>query len=214
LRLTTAQPRFDATVERALAYALPFIVSGVRVSWARALVGIMVAEFFGSFAGFGFAILSASQTFDTARVLGYALCHAPRQLLWQLVSMRRERHFGECGSNSRTPRGGWIVPESKSDILGNRLPWHQARFLKDDADVGTRSHNGPSVEQHVARSRVAQAGDKPQQGALAAAARSENADYLLPIGREAQRPECAEIVKGFYQMADIQHESDRSRLVQ
>jgi NitT/TauT family transport system permease protein len=52
-------------------YALPFIVSGVRVSWARALVGIVVAEFFGSFAGFGFAILSASQTFDTARVLGY-----------------------------------------------------------------------------------------------------------------------------------------------
>lgn len=52
-------------------YALPFIVSGVRVAWARALVGIVVAEFFGSFAGFGFAILSASQTFDTARVLGY-----------------------------------------------------------------------------------------------------------------------------------------------
>jgi NitT/TauT family transport system permease protein len=54
-------------------YALPFIVSGVRVAWARALVGIVVAEFFGSFAGFGFAILSASQTFDTARVLGYVL---------------------------------------------------------------------------------------------------------------------------------------------
>ena len=54
-------------------FALPFIVSGIRVAWARALVGIVVAEFFGSFAGFGFAILSASQTFDTARVL--ALCH-------------------------------------------------------------------------------------------------------------------------------------------
>lgn len=54
-------------------YALPFIVSGIRVAWARALVGIVVAEFFGSFAGFGFAILSASQTFDTARVLGYVI---------------------------------------------------------------------------------------------------------------------------------------------
>ena len=54
-------------------YALPFIVSGKRVAWARALVGIVVAEFFGSFAGFGFAILSASQTFDTARVLGYVM---------------------------------------------------------------------------------------------------------------------------------------------
>lgn len=54
-------------------FALPFIVSGIRVAWARALVGIVVAEFFGSFAGFGFAIMSASQTFDTARVLGYVM---------------------------------------------------------------------------------------------------------------------------------------------
>jgi ABC-type nitrate/sulfonate/bicarbonate transport system permease component len=54
-------------------FALPFIVSGIRVAWARALVGIVVAEFFGSFAGFGFAILSASQTFDTARVLAYVI---------------------------------------------------------------------------------------------------------------------------------------------
>jgi ABC-type nitrate/sulfonate/bicarbonate transport system permease component len=54
-------------------FALPFIVSGVRVAWARALVGIVVAEFFGSFAGFGFAIMAASQTFDTARVLGYVI---------------------------------------------------------------------------------------------------------------------------------------------
>lgn len=56
-----------------LPYALPFVVSGIRVAWARALVGIVVAEFFGSFAGFGFAILSAGQTFDTARVLGYVI---------------------------------------------------------------------------------------------------------------------------------------------
>lgn len=54
-------------------FALPFIVSGIRVAWARALVGIVVAEFFGSFAGFGYAIMSASQTFDTARVLGYVI---------------------------------------------------------------------------------------------------------------------------------------------
>jgi NitT/TauT family transport system permease protein len=54
-------------------FALPFIVSGIRVAWARALVGIVVAEFFGSFAGFGYAIMAASQTFDTARVLGYVI---------------------------------------------------------------------------------------------------------------------------------------------
>ncbi|UJQ93570.1 ABC transporter permease [Mariluticola halotolerans] len=54
-------------------YALPFIVSGVRVAWARALVGIVVAEFFGSFAGFGFAVMAASQTFDTATLLAYVI---------------------------------------------------------------------------------------------------------------------------------------------
>lgn len=54
-------------------YALPFIVSGVRVAWARALVGIVVAEFFGSFAGFGFAVMAAGQTFDTATLLAYVI---------------------------------------------------------------------------------------------------------------------------------------------
>ncbi len=56
-----------------LPYALPFIVGGVRVAWARALVGIIVAEFFGSFAGFGFAILAAEQTFDTGVLLAYVI---------------------------------------------------------------------------------------------------------------------------------------------
>lgn len=56
-----------------LPYALPFIVGGIRVAWARVLVGIIVAEFFGSFAGFGFAILAAGQTFDTATLLGYVI---------------------------------------------------------------------------------------------------------------------------------------------
>ena len=56
-----------------LPFALPFIVSGVRVAWARALVGIIVAEFFGSFAGFGFAILAAEQTFATAVLRAYVI---------------------------------------------------------------------------------------------------------------------------------------------
>lgn len=54
-------------------YALPFIVSGIRVAWARALVGIVVAEFFGSFAGFGYAVMAAGQTFDTATLLAYVI---------------------------------------------------------------------------------------------------------------------------------------------
>ena len=74
-------------------YALPFIVSGVRVAWARALVGIVVAEFFGSFAGFGFAIMSASQTFDTARVLGYVIVLGAMGLIGSIAFAALERHL-------------------------------------------------------------------------------------------------------------------------
>lgn len=54
-----------------LPYALPFLVGGIRVAWARALVGVVVAEFFGSFAGYGYAIMAAGQSFDTATLLAY-----------------------------------------------------------------------------------------------------------------------------------------------
>jgi len=74
-------------------YALPFIVSGIRVAWARALVGIVVAEFFGSFAGFGFAILSASQTFDTARVLGYVFVLGAMGLFGSIIFASLERRL-------------------------------------------------------------------------------------------------------------------------
>lgn len=74
-------------------YALPYIVSGIRVAWARALVGIVVAEFFGSFAGFGFAILSASQTFDTARVLCYVLVLGAMGLLGSMAFAVLERRL-------------------------------------------------------------------------------------------------------------------------
>ena len=74
-------------------YALPFIVSGIRVAWARALVGIVVAEFFGSFAGFGFAILSASQTFDTARVLCYVIVLGVMGLFGSILFATVERRL-------------------------------------------------------------------------------------------------------------------------
>jgi NitT/TauT family transport system permease protein len=48
--------------------ALPFIIVGLRLGIARALVGIVVAEFFGARAGIGFMILMSAQTFDTASV--------------------------------------------------------------------------------------------------------------------------------------------------
>ena len=76
-----------------LPYALPFVVSGVRVAWARALVGIIVAEFFGSFAGFGFAILAAEQTFDTAVLLAYVIILGMMGLLGSLLFEALERRL-------------------------------------------------------------------------------------------------------------------------
>ncbi len=46
--------------------ALPFIIAGLRLGMARALVGVVVAELFGAKAGLGFLILASSQVFDTA----------------------------------------------------------------------------------------------------------------------------------------------------
>lgn len=74
-------------------YALPFIVSGIRVAWARCLVGIVVAEFFGSFAGFGFAILSAGQTFDTATLLAYVIVLGVMGLLGSLFFTALEKRL-------------------------------------------------------------------------------------------------------------------------
>ncbi|HLI22397.1 MAG TPA: ABC transporter permease [Stellaceae bacterium] len=46
--------------------ALPFIVAGLRQGVARGLVGVVVAELFGSHAGLGYLILISGQEFDAA----------------------------------------------------------------------------------------------------------------------------------------------------
>jgi len=46
--------------------AIPFIIGGLRLGVARALVGVVVAELFGARAGLGFMILNSTQNFDTA----------------------------------------------------------------------------------------------------------------------------------------------------
>lgn len=83
-------------------YALPFIVSGIRVAWARALVGIVVAEFFGSFAGFGFAVMAAGQTFDTATLLTYVIVLGAMGLVGSMIFQSLETRLAPW----RTARGG------------------------------------------------------------------------------------------------------------
>ncbi len=74
-------------------FALPFIIGGVRVAWARSLVGIVVAEFFGAFAGFGFAIMAASQTFNTGTLLGYVVLLGLMGLLGSVALSWLERRM-------------------------------------------------------------------------------------------------------------------------
>ena len=45
--------------------ATPYVIAGMRLSVARALVGVVVAELFGARAGLGFLILTSAQNFDT-----------------------------------------------------------------------------------------------------------------------------------------------------
>ena len=45
--------------------AVPFIVSGIRNAISRGLIGVVVAEFFGSQAGLGSLIQYSAQAFDT-----------------------------------------------------------------------------------------------------------------------------------------------------
>ena len=67
--------------------ALPFIVAGLRQGIARGLVGVVVAELFGSKGGLGYLILISGQQFDAAglfvgillfAVAGIALVEAVR----------------------------------------------------------------------------------------------------------------------------------------
>lgn len=48
--------------------ALPYVVTGLRIAVGRALVGIVIAEFYTAIAGLGFLIVSYANTFQTAKV--------------------------------------------------------------------------------------------------------------------------------------------------
>lgn len=49
-----------------LPFALPYTLTGLRLGIARALVGVVVAEHFGSTGGLGYMIVRASASFDLA----------------------------------------------------------------------------------------------------------------------------------------------------
>lgn len=48
--------------------ALPYVVTGIRLAVGRALVGVVIAEFYTSIAGLGYLIVTYANTFQTAKV--------------------------------------------------------------------------------------------------------------------------------------------------
>jgi len=58
----------DAVILRriVLPATLPYIMAGVRLAVGRAVVGMVIAEFFTSISGLGAIIINAANNFDTA----------------------------------------------------------------------------------------------------------------------------------------------------
>lgn len=73
--------------------ALPVIVAGLRLGLARGVVGVVVAELFGSRAGLGYLILVSGQVFDTANLFVGVLLLSASGVLGVEALKRLERHL-------------------------------------------------------------------------------------------------------------------------
>ena len=60
--------RFQRFTKILLPWSIPFVVTGLRLAVGRGLMGVVVAEFFGSTSGLGHRVFVSSQNFDTASV--------------------------------------------------------------------------------------------------------------------------------------------------
>lgn len=72
-------------------YALPFIIAGLRLGVGRAIIGVVVAEFFGTRAGLGYMILVSSQLFDTSALFVAVVILAGAGILSVIVLQKLER---------------------------------------------------------------------------------------------------------------------------
>lgn len=79
------------TLKVRLPSSLSFIIAGLRLGMARALVGIFVVELFGSQSGIGFSIANAATIFDTKRVFSGIIVLAGAGVLFSVLLTRLER---------------------------------------------------------------------------------------------------------------------------
>jgi ABC-type nitrate/sulfonate/bicarbonate transport system permease component len=74
-------------------YTLPFAMTGIRLAIARALIGMIAAEFFFSVSGLGELILVNSRRLNTAEVLATILVVCTLGVLLMVAGQRLERRF-------------------------------------------------------------------------------------------------------------------------
>jgi NitT/TauT family transport system permease protein len=55
-------------IDLVLPSALPFVMTGIRLAIGRALIAVIVAEFYTAISGLGYLIVSNAHAFQTARV--------------------------------------------------------------------------------------------------------------------------------------------------
>ncbi|MFQ5917000.1 MAG: ABC transporter permease [Candidatus Binatia bacterium] len=72
--------------------ALPLLMTGLRLSVGRAIVGAIISEFFGSKAGLGFMIAAASEEFETAQAfVGVILLALGGYLAFEILKYTERR---------------------------------------------------------------------------------------------------------------------------
>jgi ABC-type nitrate/sulfonate/bicarbonate transport system permease component len=74
-------------------YTIPFAMTGIRLATARALVGMIAAEFFLAATGLGELILITSRRFDTAAVFATILVVCVLGVLLLSAAQALERRF-------------------------------------------------------------------------------------------------------------------------
>ena len=84
---TRAQVFFKILIPSALA----FIIAGLRLGVGRAIIGVVVAEFFGTRAGLGYLILTSSQLFDTSALFVAVVILAGVGVLSVILLQKLER---------------------------------------------------------------------------------------------------------------------------
>ncbi len=74
-------------------YTLPFLMTGVRQSLARGLVGMIAADYFLSSDGLGSLLITSSERFDTAEMLAVTLTITVIGLILMAIGRFAESYF-------------------------------------------------------------------------------------------------------------------------